>query len=311
VPVRVRCPHCGTPCLLAEQHVGVPVKCGRCARSFTTKADPNAKTRAEMPSPPIRFDLGAATSPGRVRERNEDSFLIQHVVSCNLDVWRELAVLLVADGMGGAAAGDLASGLVIRVVGSKLTPLISEMLHGVDKGDADIADAISAALQEANRVVWKTAQQDAKCKGMGATAAGLVIRGEDAFIGHVGDARVYHQRGGKLTQVTRDQTLVARMVELGQLTPKQALVHRARNEITSAVGMSDKLDPVPYRVKLAVGDWLLVACDGLHTHLDDEAILAEMGFTKTSASQLAQRLVERADERGGSDNCTVLTLRCY
>ncbi len=311
MPVRVRCPHCGTPCAVAEQHLGVPVKCGRCAKSFTTRADPNAKTRVEVPASAMRLELGAATSPGRVRERNEDSFLVQHLVCCNLDAWRELAVLVVADGMGGAAGGDRASGLVIRTVAAKLTSFISEILNGESKEAGAVADAVADALRESNRIVWHTAQREAAYKGMGATAAVAVVWGEEVSIGHVGDCRVYHEHGGKLSQVTRDQTLVARMVELGQLTPKQALVHRARNEITNAVGMAGNLDPVPYRVRLSAGDWLLVACDGLHTHLDDATLQAEMAAAKVSAAQLAQRLVDRADERGGSDNCTVLTLRCF
>jgi serine/threonine protein phosphatase PrpC len=263
------------------------------------------------PAPAIRLDIGAATSPGRVRERNEDSFLVQHLVCCNLDVWHELAVLVVADGMGGAAAGDKASGLVVRVVGKELMALLTQMLDGTNKDSAGIANAIAAALREANRAVWNTAQQDAACKGMGATAAVAVVWEAELFIGHVGDCRVYHQRGGRLTQVTRDQTLVARMVELGQLTPQQALIHRARNEITNAIGTASTLDPAPYQVKLALGDWLIVACDGLHAHLDEAALQSEIASAIDSAVQLAQRLIERDNERGGSDNCTVVAVRCF
>lgn len=300
MPVRVQCPHCRTPCLVAEQHRGVPLKCGRCGRTFTT-----------APAGPVRFDIGAATSPGRVRARNEDSFLVQHLVWCNVDVWREGAVLAVADGMGGAAAGERASGLVIRTVAKELTPLLTQMLDGSNLDAGRIADTLAAALREANRAVWETAQQDAACKGMGATAAVAVICNAELFLAHVGDCRVYHACGGRFTQVTRDQTLVARMVELGQLTPKQALVHRARNEVTNAVGMSSKLDVAPYRVKLGAGDWLLVACDGLHAHLDEAMLQAEIAAAKTSAAQLAQRLVERCNEQGGSDNCTVVAVRCF
>jgi serine/threonine protein phosphatase PrpC len=263
-----------------------------------------------MPAPPLRLDLGAATSPGRVRERNEDSFLVQHLQCCSGDVWREFAVLIVADGMGGAAAGDRASGLVINAAGAALMPVLGQMLNGATKESVGVGDAVAAALREANRAVWDTAQQDPSCNGMGATAAVAVVGDADVFIGHVGDCRVYHWRGERLTQVTRDQTLVARMVELGQLTPKQALTHRARNEITKAVGMASNLDPAPYQVQLTAGDWLILACDGLHAHVEDAALQAEIAAAK-DAAQLAQRLIERADEGGGSDNCTVLTVRCF
>lgn len=265
----------------------------------------------EESAPPIRLDLGAATSPGRVRDHNEDSFLLQYLVYCNLDVWHELAVLVVADGMGGAAAGEKASGLVIRSVGTTLTPLLTQILNDAKMDSTGIAAAVSAALREANRAVWDTSRQDAACKGMGATAVVAVVWEAQIFIGHIGDCRVYHERAGKLAQVTRDQTLVARMVELGHLTPKQALTHRARNEVTNAIGISAEIVAASYQLQLSAGDWLILACDGLHMHLDDAALQAEIAASKSSAAQLAQRLVERADERGGSDNCTVLVVRCY
>jgi serine/threonine protein phosphatase PrpC len=318
VPVRVSCPHCRTPCLVADRHLGVPVQCGRCSRSFTTRADP-----APSPPPqeedrvrgqatlPIRLDLGAATSPGRVRDRNEDSLLLQYLAYCNLDVWHELAVLVVADGMGGAAAGEKASGLVIRSIGTALTPLLTQILNDANMDSTNMATAVTAALREANRAVWDTSRQDASCKGMGATAVVAVVWDAQVFIGHIGDCRVYHERAGKLAQVTRDQTLVARMVELGHLTPKQALTHRARNEVTNAIGISAEIVAASYQLQLNSGDWLILACDGLHAHLDNAALQAEIAASKSSAAQLAQRLVECADERGGSDNCTVLVVRCY
>jgi protein phosphatase len=114
-----------------------------------------------------------------------------------------------------------------------------------------------------------------------------------------------------LTQVTRDQTLVARMVELGKLTPAEALVHPQRNEVTQAVGKHTQLLPAAYPLRLSAGDWLVVACDGLHAHVDEPMLRAALMPASASAGNLAQQLVDLANQRGGSDNCTVVAVRCW
>jgi len=130
-------------------------------------------------------------------------------------------------------------------------------------------------------------------------------------VGHVGDCRVYHQRGDNLTQVTRDQTLVERMVELGQLTPKEALTHPARSEVLQAIGNYAEIAPAAYQLQLAAGDWLIVACDGLHTHVNNAKLQEAIRQAAPAAAALAQQLVDQANQRGGTDNCTVVAVRCY
>ncbi len=174
-----------------------------------------------------------------------------------------------------------------------------------------LSEHIDYALLEANRAVHRKAQGDPACKGMGATAAVVLVWGGRAVLGHVGDCRVYHQRGDRLTQLTRDQTLVARMVELGTLTPKEARSHPARNEVAQAVGKHTDLSPSRHDVSLMAGDWLIAATDGLHAHLEDADLQAETSRPAASAAERARRLTALSDERGGSDNCTVLCVRCY
>jgi serine/threonine protein phosphatase PrpC len=309
VPVRVSCPHCQTPCLVAEQHFGVPVQCGLCERQFIARPAAHAAT-TKVSAPPLRLDVGAATSAGRVRPRNEDSYLLQHLAWSNLGQRREAALLVVADGMGAHEAGDRASGLVISALGAALCGLLGGAVAGPPPDAAALLDALCAALQDASRTVYRVAQTDPGCKGMGATAAAVLVWDNQALVAHVGDCRVYRQRGGQLTQVTRDHTLVARMIELGRLTAKEALHHPSRNEVTQAAGQQTSLDPGRYQVPLLVGDWLLVACDGLHAHLDHAALQQEIGKAPPSASQLAGQLVDLVNQRGGSDNCTVLAARC-
>src|SRR5262249_14599967 len=111
-------------------------------------------------------------------------------------------------------------------------------------------------------------------------------------------------------QVTRDQTLVERMVELGQLTPQEALAHPARSEVLQAIGNCADIAPAAYQLQLIAGDWLIIACDGLHTHVK-AAQLQETSGKAAAASVLAQQLVDLANQGGGTDNCTVVAVRCY
>jgi predicted Zn finger-like uncharacterized protein len=318
VPVRAHCPHCITPCMVADQNLGVPVRCHKCGQSFTVQ--PTVLTSKPPTTEPIpqtagtlRLDVAGVTSVGRERTRNEDSFLVQHLTWSDLNENHQLALVIVADGMGGHAGGDQAARLTLRTIGTILAPLLTGALNTqrVDVTRAGLAKSIDAAIKEANRVVQQAAAGDKRYKGMGATAAVVVVWNGRVVIGHVGDCRVYHQQAGQLKQVTRDQTLVNRMVELGQLTPDEVAGHPAGNQVLQAVGARTNIEPAHFKLKLAPGDWLLVACDGLHGQVDYGTIQANVSRAPPSAPLLAGRLVDLADQSGGADNCTVVAVRCY
>ncbi|MGH7173490.1 MAG: hypothetical protein ACRELG_24675 [Gemmataceae bacterium] len=234
MPVRVSCPHCRMPCLVAEQHLGVPVKCGRCGRTFTTRGDPKATMRLEAAAPPARLDIGAATAPKRGRERKEDRFLVQHLIRCNLEERHELAVLVVADGSR-----------VIPAAAAALAPLFGNFLNGASNDVVSAAETLAAA-----------------CKTVDSTVALAVIWNGQGAIGGVGDCPIYHQSGGRMTRPKRGP------------------------------------------LKLAAGDWLVLACD---FPLDEAALQTEIAAARSSASELAQLLVERS----GRDNGTVVVVRGY
>jgi serine/threonine protein phosphatase PrpC len=317
VPVRAHCPHCITPCQVAEKHLGVPVRCYKCGQTFTVK--PTALTSKPPSTEPIpktagalRLEIAGVTSVGRERSRNEDSFLVQHLTWSDLNQNHQLALVIVADGMGGHAGGDQAARLVLRTIGTTLAPLLTGALS-IEQREvtrAGLANSIDSAIQEANRVVLQAATNDRRLKGMGATAAVVVIWNGRVVIGHIGDCRVYHHES-RLKQVTRDQTVVNRMVELGKLTPEEAVGHPASHEVLQAIGTRRTIEPAHYKMKLAPGDWLLVACDGLHGQVDDRTLEAIVGKAPPSAALLANRLVDLADQSGGADNCTVVCVRCY
>jgi protein phosphatase len=144
---------------------------------------------------------------------------------------------------------------------------------------------------------------------MGSTLAAVAIWNGNTAVAHVGDCRVYHYRGG-LRQLTEDQTLLQRMIQLGQLTPQEAANHPAKNEVAQAVGRQPDVSPSSQQLRLASGDWLVIACDGLHGHVDARALEGAIR-SASSASALAIQLVNMANQGGGSDNITVIAIRCY
>jgi len=261
----------------------------------------------------LRLGIAGVTSTGRKRSRNEDSFLIQHLTWFDANQNYQLGLIVVADGVGGHASGDVAAGLAIRTIGGALAPLLSGALTGQAKNVTRkrLAAAIDDALKKANKAVHTQAAGSSRFKGMAATAAVVLIWHGRVVIGHVGDCRIYHFHAGQLKQITRDQTLVSRMVELGQLTAEEALTHPARNQVSQAIGIRTVLEPEPHKLKLVPGDWLIVACDGLHSQVADEVIQMTLSKAPPSAYLVASRLVGLADQSGGDDNCTVVAVRCY
>jgi protein phosphatase len=259
------------------------------------------------------LDVAGATTAGRVRPRNEDSFVTHHLSWSNEDRRREAALVVVADGLGGHDAGEEASRIVVHSVCGTLLPLIGGIPGGRLEGatPAGLAEAIERAIQQANREVYGKAKQDGQARKMGATALVVLVWDGVAVIGHVGDCRAHHACGGRLLQVTRDQTVVARMVELGQLSPEEARTHPARNDVYQAIGHPGEVQTARHEVKLAAGDWLIFASDGLHAHVDAAGLRGAITKAPPSAAQLADALVESANQKGGSDNCTVVVVRCY
>jgi protein phosphatase len=322
--VQVRCPHCSALGAVSDEYLGVPVLCGTCKRSFWVRSplaappvgEATALATINAPAPPLpaaaHFEVAGVSSAGRVRKQNEDSFLAQLLAWSGHNRHGEAALVVVADGLGGHEAGEEASNMVVRTVCGALLNLLAGPALG--RGDAlapkAITDAVEAALQESNREVHERAKAEARKKGMGATAAVVVAREGEARVGHVGDARVYHQRGDRLMQVTKDQTLAARMVELGRLSPKEALVHPARNDVYQAIGHHPKLQPAHYEVRLTPGDWLIVTSDGLHAHVGPDELQQVVAKAEPSSAKLAAALVDLTNQKGGTDNCTVVVVRC-
>jgi serine/threonine protein phosphatase PrpC len=251
----------------------------------------------------VRLDLAAWTTTGMVRTGNEDACAVLHAVEARQDELTESALLLLADGMGGSDAGEVAAALALEVLRQQLWP--EGGFASLEAGE----ERIAAALREANKQVLEAARTGKGKRGMGCTAEVVAIRGGHFIIGHVGDSRTYLLHEGELTQLTRDQTLVNRLVELGTLTPEEAEAHPRRSELQQAIGGRADVEPALYRGRQKPGDWLVVCSDGLTNHVTADELKQMLQVEATSAEMAARRLVNFANLRGANDNVTVIVAR--
>jgi protein phosphatase len=264
----------------------------------------------------VRLEIAAWTTTGMVRTGNEDAFALMHAIESRQDDLSEYALVLLADGMGGYEAGEVAASMAIQAMRRSL---LGHWLFAALVGDAPPAaeefridtcqQALVAALKEANRQVYEAAKSGQGRRGMGCTSEAVYVDGRHVVVGHVGDSRTYHLRRGRLVQMTRDQTLIGRLLELGQLTQEEADNHPRRSELQQAIGGRADVDPDVYHARLRPGDWVLVCSDGLSNHVKPDELQEMLQSEATSAEMAARRLVNFANLRGATDNSTVVVIR--
>jgi serine/threonine protein phosphatase PrpC len=263
-----------------------------------------------------RLDVAGWTTTGMLRSNNEDAFAIYHLAHSRQEAIGEKLLIFLADGMGGYEAGEVAAAMTLDILLQRLLgelvregPSDAEAPDSHQPDPADLQQRFLDALRQANQEIYTLSRTPGSGKrGMGCTAEVLHLDGRCVIGAHVGDSRVYHYSQGKLRLLTRDQTLVNRLVELGQLTPEEAEQHPRKNELQQAVGGQPFLDPQTYTAPLRPGDWLVVCSDGLTSHVSDD-LLVELLQRADSAEMCCRRLVNLANLQGGSDNCTVVVVR--
>jgi protein phosphatase len=234
-----------------------------------------------------------------VREADEDAVVVCDVVTFFESIRRRRLLMIVADGMGGAARGELASRLAGTTVASELAPLLLE------PEPADLASRMSQAIQKANATVLEYATTHPAAEGMGTTLTCALLDRDQLLVGHVGDSRAYLLDDEGIYQITRDHSQVQEMVDAGALSATQARTHPRRNVITRVVGYFGEVTPDIYAATLGPDDRILVCCDGLIAHLEDAEIHQEV--VKGGSLQAAcDRLVSLANERGGADNLSLV-----
>jgi len=286
-----------------------------------TKPQPARKNDGdnEVPSALVYVDVAALTHPGKVRENNEDQFLVGRterdleVLRTSLhqdDIPRHLRetgyAMIVADGIGGVEGGEVASRLAIKT----LLELVIQTPDWIMRLDDDLAEEFvrraSDRYRKADAAIRKQALSDPSLGRMGTTLTLAVSLAADLFVIHVGDSRAYLLRNGQLQQLTRDQTVVQSLLDAGVLTHEQAATHNMRHVLTQALGQhADKLKIEVQSLKLADGDCLLLCTDGLTDMVPDGEISAVL-VNSGKAEQQCQVLMDKALEAGGKDNITVV-----
>ncbi|MDP1889295.1 MAG: Stp1/IreP family PP2C-type Ser/Thr phosphatase [Gemmatimonadaceae bacterium] len=228
-----------------------------------------------------------------VRSGNEDSFFAE------ADSHR--GVFMVADGMGGHAAGEVASEMAVQIVARALLQLESVV-------QPDAADRTAQSLRDANRAIYDRMLAENDKQGMGTTASVLLLSDGRYLIGQIGDSRIYMLRDGALIQITKDHSYVQEQVDAGLLTPEQARYHPYSNVITRCVGAGEAVEPDLYGGEVRPGDVFLVASDGLTGMVDDRR-LQQILLARSGPGRIVDSLIAEANGRGGLDNITAIVVQ--
>ena len=240
----------------------------------------------------VRLLHAARTDVGMIRSGNEDNYTVR----ANGDH----GLFVVADGMGGHPAGEVASEMAVQTLERELSAV-------GDLGDHAAAERVSDALKLANRTIHDRTITEVDKQGMGTTASVLLVSGTRYMIGQVGDSRVYLLRDGALHQLTKDHSYVQEQVDAGFLTPEQARYHPYSNVITRCVGASPDVQPDIYQGEARLGDIFLVASDGLTGMVDDRR-LQTLLMSRTEPERKVHTLIAEANGRGGLDNITAIVV---
>ena len=261
------------------------------------------------------IDYAAITHPGKVRKNNEDAYLLSALdgeepiingPARSLKVGDLGLLVAVADGMGGAAAGEVASREGLAAVALFLFGHWGR-LESSKVRELELVNALEVAVEQASDAVLRYSDDDRTARGMGSTLTAVVIWNGCAYVAQVGDSRAYLMRQGALLQITEDQTLVNDLVNQGTLTLEQARTHPQRNMITQALGSPQPLRVALSRLALRRGDRLLCCSDGLHGEVEDSRIL-EVLNQNLSPRRSLELLVDEALAHGGRDNITGVLL---
>jgi PPM family protein phosphatase len=244
----------------------------------------------------MTIEFHGATDTGRARSNNEDSVAI--------DEPSLLAVL--ADGMGGYNAGEVASSMATEFIKAELGRWLSEA--SANASDADVRRAMDICVDNANRAIFNAANSNPQYAGMGTTLVVAVFRDGRLLMGHVGDSRGYRLRGGKLAQITHDHSLLQEQIDSGLITPEQAATSTNKNLVTRAVGVEDTVLLETHLHDVLPGDLYMLCSDGLSDMLDDDSI-ARLMLSSEALPDVADALIQAANDAGGRDNISVVLAR--
>ncbi len=238
------------------------------------------------------MEVSSATSVGRIRPLNEDSYFVSEPDQSGT------VLAIVADGMGGHNAGEVASGKAVGIVQKDV----------LGKCGKNAKDVLVKAVNDANREIYEMSVNTRNLSGMGTTMTACVAEEHNVTAVQVGDSRLYLIRGEKITQITKDHSLVEMLLENGKITKEEARRHPQKNIITRAVGTDKTVEADIYEFRAEAGDVILLCSDGLVNMVEDEEILSVINLSET-LNDAANKLVAEAETAGGTDNITVILIR--
>jgi protein phosphatase len=250
----------------------------------------------------VHLDVAARTDVGLEREGNEDCFLVIEPSASGSGSQPGWAVMAICDGMGGGPGGEVASSTAVEVLREVMS------VGPAPATDDAVGRRLLHGVEEAARRVHAASCADDALKGMGTTATACALAGDALYMAQVGDSRAYLLREGRLTQLTRDQTLAELMLERGQITPEEVPTFPYGHVILQAVGTTERVDVDLTRVRVARGDVLLVCSDGLHGLVPDDTLRAALA-AEPSPTAACEALVSLALQAGGHDNITCIVAR--
>ncbi|MTI47721.1 Stp1/IreP family PP2C-type Ser/Thr phosphatase [Sporosalibacterium faouarense] len=239
--------------------------------------------------------VGVCSDVGKIREINQDSYF-----KCNLD---DFPIFVVADGMGGYKAGEVASRIVVETV----EEMVKEYKEELVKKELEVPKFINEVLNESNNRVYEKSNSNEEYEGMGTTVTMAVILNNEIYIGHIGDSRAYLIRNEEIMQITQDHSLVAELVRNGSISEVDAINHPQKNIITRALGTDAtvKIDILSKDVE--EGDIILLCTDGLSNMVSD-GLIKEILLSAEDKQEACEKLVSTANELGGLDNITALVI---
>jgi len=270
--------------------------------------DTSARSVA-LPDPHLA--ICGATDVGAMRADNQDTFVIADLRSGDLSnpcsrteipLSKRGILLLVCDGMGGAAAGDLAARIAAEAVKQQLVGAGSAVAEHPN-------ESLKRAVCGANGAVLAEAKAHPEARGMGTTCTAAIVLPDRLFVAQVGDSRAYLLRDGRLQPLTRDQTMADQLLEIGALRPDEVHTYRYRHVLLQAVGTRSTIEPITSEVRLRRGDRILLCSDGLHGPVPDQAIARILGAA-ADINSVAHDLIQAALAAGGPDNVTVVVADC-
>jgi len=250
----------------------------------------------------LRLELVGLSDTGRRRPHNEDSTVIDP----------QLGLAVVADGMGGYKAGELASAIAVVTIWTELRtalPAVAPDDRDAESGRLRLAALLDQAIGKANRLIHETQEREQETRGMGTTVACVLLRGDRLVIAHVGDSRVYRLRGEVLERVTNDHSLMQELIDRGFYSPEEAAENAPKNLVTRALGIESSVEVTLREETCATGEVFLLCSDGLNDMVSDEEIRLTLCKFGSNLLDAARDLVRLANEGGGRDNISVVLCR--